>query len=128
MVTTAPANILRLTNGEGAIRQGGIADVIAVQDTSLEPADRLRSLTMQDVDLVMIGGHVRLTSERVLERLPTRAQQGLEPLSIDGVVRWLRAPVANLLRRAEEVLGRGQVHLGTRTVSLVPVAEAAHVA
>jgi cytosine/adenosine deaminase-related metal-dependent hydrolase len=128
MVTTAPANILRLTNGEGAIRQGGIADVIAVQDTSLEPADRLRSLTMQDVDLVMIGGHVRLTSERVLERLPTRAQQGLEPLWVDGVLRWLRAPVTDLLRQAEAVLGRGQVRLGARTLSLAPVAEAACVA
>jgi cytosine/adenosine deaminase-related metal-dependent hydrolase len=128
MVTTAPAAILRLTQGEGELRQGGFADLIAVRDTSLGPGDRLRSLAMQDVELVMIGGSVRLASQQVLERLPARAQQGLEPLSVDGAVRWLRAPVANLLRGAEEVLGPGQVRLGARTVSIPLLTEAVHVA
>lgn len=128
MVTTAPSAILRLTQGEGELRQGGLADLIAVRDTSLEPAARLRLLAMHDVELVMIGGSVRLASQQVLERLPAWAQQGLAPLSVGGVVRWLRAPVAGLLRRAEAVLGPGQVRLGVRTVSLPPLAEAAHVA
>lgn len=128
MVTTAPAAVLRLNQGEGDLRQGGVADLIAVRDTSLEPGHRLSSLGMQDVELVMIGGSVRLASQQVLERLPAWTREGLEPLWVDGVLRWLRAPVADLLRRAEEVLGRGQVRLGARTLSPAPVAEAACVA
>jgi hypothetical protein len=69
--------------------------------------------------LVMIGGRVQLASEPVLKRLPLTAKLGLEPLSISGEVRWLRAPVRHLLRKAEEVLGEGQVQLGGRTVSMV---------
>ncbi len=126
MVTTAPAAILRLRNGEGVLKRGGFADVFAVRDVDAPPADRLCSLTMREVELVIIGGHVMLASAALLERLPERAKQGLEALSIDGTIRWLRAPVASLLRRAEAVLGNGQVKLGARAVSLPAAAEYSH--
>jgi hypothetical protein len=40
-------------------------------------------------------------------------------LSVDGAVRWLRAPVRALLQQAEKVLGRGAVRLGSRKL-LIP--------
>jgi hypothetical protein len=84
MVTTSPAAILRLENAEGSIKESGLADLIAVRDTGQLSADRLDTLSMNDVELVMIGGRVQLASESMLERLPFAAKQGLEPLSIDG--------------------------------------------
>ncbi len=67
----------------------------------------------------MIGGRVQLASEAILERLPLSAIQGLEPLWIDGTIRWLRAPVKELLRKTEEVLGKGEVRLAGKTVRIL---------
>lgn len=118
MVTEAPAAILRLEDAEGSITVSGVADLIAVRDTGHDAADRLRTLSMIDVEFVMIAGRVQLASQTILERLPLQEKQGLEPLSIDDNTRWLRAPVKELLRKTEEVLGAGAVRLGGKTVRL----------
>ena len=118
MVTETPAAILRLGNGEGSIRASGRGDLIAIRDTGHYAAERLSTLSMNDVEFVMIGGSVQLASEAILGRLPPAARQGLEPLWIDGTIRWLRAPVKELLAEAEEVLGAGGVQLGGRPVQI----------
>lgn len=119
MVTTAPAAILRLGNAEGSIRESGLADLIAVRDTGQHSVERIESLSMNDVEFVIIGGRVQLASEAMLERLPSAATHGLEPLSVDGSIRWLRAPVKALLQKTEEILGKGEVRLGCRDL-LIP--------
>lgn len=116
MVTTASAAVLRLGDGEGVIKVPGVGDLIAIRDTSQDVAERLRTLSMTDVEFVMIEGVVQLASESTLERLPSPTKQGLEPLWIDGVTRWLRAPVGELLRQTEKELGAGEVRLGSRRV------------
>jgi cytosine/adenosine deaminase-related metal-dependent hydrolase len=116
MVTEAPEAVLRLREGEGTIVEAGVGDVIAVGDTGRSPADTLQSLSMHDVELVMIGGRVQLASEALWERLPSAARDGLEALWIDGTVRWLRAPVDALLRQTEAALGVGMVRLGGRAI------------
>jgi cytosine/adenosine deaminase-related metal-dependent hydrolase len=118
MVTAAPATILRLRNAQGSLENAGVADLIAVRDTGRDAAGRIGSLSMKDIEFVMIGGVVQLASEVVLSRLPFSAKEGLEPLLIDGEMRWLRAPVRELLWKAEEVLGEGQVRLGSRAVCM----------
>ncbi len=118
MVTEASAAVLRLKNEEGSIKISGVGDLIAVRDTDQPAADRLRTLSMVDVEFVMIGGHVQLASEAILERLPAPVIEGLEPLWIDGAIRWLRAPVKDLLRKTEEVLGAGAVRLGGKPVRI----------
>lgn len=118
MVTEAPAAILRLEGGEGAIKVSGAGDLVAVRDIDQDAADRLRTLSMIDVEFVMIEGRVQLASETIWGRLPPPARHGLEPLWIDGTIRWLRAPVKELLRRTEEVLGAGGVQLGSRQVRM----------
>lgn len=127
MVTTAPASILRLRNGEGTIRESGFADLVAVRNTGLDFADRLHALSLHDVELVIIGGRIQLAADALLERLPLAAKQGLEPLSIDGSIRWLRAPVAALFEKTERVLGRGEVRLGIRSLLVPASLVAAHV-
>jgi Amidohydrolase family len=127
MVTTAPAAILRLGDAQGSIKESGLADLIAVRDTGQDAAGRLETLSMHDVELVMIGGIVQLASEDILERLPLPAKRGLEPLSIDGSIRWLRAPVKALLQKTEEVLGGGEVRLGRRKLLIPDCVVAEHV-
>jgi cytosine/adenosine deaminase-related metal-dependent hydrolase len=127
MVTTIPAQLLRLDDAEGTIKESGVADLIAVRDTGGEPADTLQALSMQDIEFIMIGGRVQLASETVFERLPISERYGLEPLSVGSVIRWLRAPVNDLLRRTEEVLGKHEVRFGSRSLSLPAYAEAQHV-
>jgi len=126
MVTTIPAAILRLRDAEGSIRESGMSDLIAVRDTGQDPADRLEMLSMNDVEFVMIGGSVQLASESIMERLPLAEKRGLEPLSIDRTIRWLRAPVSTLLQKTEEVLGKGEVRLGSRNVLAPASVEAEH--
>jgi hypothetical protein len=118
MVTEAPARILRLSDVHGEIQVSGVGDLIAVLDTGQDPAERLQALSMHDVEFVAIGGRVQLASAAIWERLPLQAKEGLEALWIDGIVRWMRAPMEELLRRAEEVLGTGEVRLGGRPVRL----------
>jgi hypothetical protein len=118
MVTEAPAAVLRLGDEAGSIKVSGPGDLIAVRDTGHDAADRLQTLSMTDIEFVMIGDRVQLASETILERLTPQTREGLEPLWIDGTIRWLRAPVRDLLRKAEEVLGRGEVRLGGRPVCL----------
>jgi hypothetical protein len=127
MVTTAPAAILRPGDAQGSIQESGLADLIAVRDTGQHAAARLATLSMYDVELVMIGGIVQLVSEDILGRLPLSAKRGLEPLSIDGSIRWLRAPVKALFEKTEEVLGSGEVRLGRRKLLLPDCVVAEHV-
>lgn len=118
MVTEAPAAIFRLENGEGSIKVSGVGDLIAVRDTGHDAVERLPMLSMMDVEFVMIGGSVQLVSQTIFERLPLPARQGLESLWIDGAIRWLRAPVRELLRKTAEALGTSEVRLGRRRIDI----------
>jgi cytosine/adenosine deaminase-related metal-dependent hydrolase/ubiquinone/menaquinone biosynthesis C-methylase UbiE len=126
MVTESAAAILRLGNGEGFIRVGAAGDLIAVPDRQQDAADLLQTLSLKDVELVMIGGRVQLASEAVFDRLPLSAKEGLEPLWVDGMVRWLRAPVKELLGEAENVLGKGALRLGGKPIRDPQSAEAGY--
>jgi hypothetical protein len=76
--------------------------------------------------LVILGGRVHLASEAILERLPLSATQGLQPLWIAGTIRWLLAPVKELLRKTEAVLGPDEVRLGGKPVCIPTMVEAQH--
>ena len=112
MVTDIPAAVLRLQGAEGTLAVSARADLIGVRDTGADPAHRLQTLALSGVEFVMIAGRVQLASEGIWRQLRPAAKRGLQPLAIDGTVRWLRAPVQELLRAAEEVLGEGEVRLG----------------
>jgi cytosine/adenosine deaminase-related metal-dependent hydrolase len=115
MVTGRSANVLRLRNGEGHIRAGSIADLIAVQDKGLTPAETVAQLTFDQVELVILSGRVQLTSPSLYNRLPDSHKAGLQPINIDGHQRWLRAPIDNLLAEARKVVGR-DIRLGGKKV------------
>jgi cytosine/adenosine deaminase-related metal-dependent hydrolase len=100
-----PADVLRLKNGEGRIRAGGPADFIAVRDSGLDPAQALTSIRYSDIELVVVSGRVQVASERLFRRLPPALMEGLKPLQVESVLRWVRAPLGRLFREAERALG-----------------------
>jgi len=104
-VTRQPAGLMRLEKGEGGIRAGGVADLIAVRDTGGSPADTLAHLSYKDVELVLLGGRVQLASAALMARLSPEARQGLQPLSVGHVHRWLRAPLERLFAETAMHLG-----------------------
>jgi cytosine/adenosine deaminase-related metal-dependent hydrolase len=116
LVTRAPASILRLRDGEGTLRPAARADLIAVRDRPGDSAEVLGALTWREVELVLLGGRVQLASQEIFNRLSTSDREGLSPLTVEGIVRWLRAPIADMLREAEAVLGEGSVRLGGLSV------------
>jgi cytosine/adenosine deaminase-related metal-dependent hydrolase/ubiquinone/menaquinone biosynthesis C-methylase UbiE len=116
-VTRQPAKLLHLSNGEGNLRIGGLADLLAVRDTGLTPAETLVSLSHRDVELVLLGGCVQLASAEIMRRLPASAVVGLQPLTVNGIVRWIRAPVERLLAETSAHLGE-EIYLGGKRVSL----------
>jgi SAM-dependent methyltransferase len=116
-VTQQPAFVLALKNGEGTFRIGGLADLVAVRDTGLTPAETLTTLSYRDIELVLLGGQVHLASTEMKKRFPRSALEGLQPLSVEGVVRWLRAPLDWLFEETWTHL-RGEVYLGGKQVGL----------
>lgn len=115
MVTVRSANVLRLRNGEGHLRPGSIADLIAVKDKGLTPAETIAQLTFDQIELVILSGRVQLAGSFLYDRLPDALKAGLQPLIIDGHLRWLRAPIDNLLVEAKKVVGR-DIRLGGKKV------------
>jgi cytosine/adenosine deaminase-related metal-dependent hydrolase/ubiquinone/menaquinone biosynthesis C-methylase UbiE len=115
MVTARSANVLRLRNGEGRLRTGSVADLIAVQDKALTPAKMISQLTVDQIELVILSGRVQLASSSLYDRLPDSLKAGLQHINIDGQQRWLRAPIDNLLAEAKKVLGR-DIRLGGKKV------------
>jgi cytosine/adenosine deaminase-related metal-dependent hydrolase len=61
MVTTRSARVLRLNDGEGMIRDGGVADLLIVEDQGQSPAEALQRMRPE---IVMVRGKVRLVSPR----------------------------------------------------------------
>jgi hypothetical protein len=116
-VTRQSAKLLHLHSGEGSFRIGGLADLIAVRDTGLTPAATLLSLSHRDVELVLLGGRVQLASEEFMRRSPESSRKGLQPLTMEGIVRWIRAPVDRLFEKTGPHLGEN-IYLGGKQVSL----------
>lgn len=65
MVTEVAAQVLRLSRGEGAIRPGGVADLILFRDRGLTPA---QTLLGQMPEAVVVRGVTRLASPELASR------------------------------------------------------------
>ncbi|HEY4354654.1 MAG TPA: methyltransferase domain-containing protein [Acidobacteriaceae bacterium] len=119
MLTRSSASMLRLTEGEGTLRPFACADLIAVKDRPGTPSEVLATLGWKDIELVFLAGEIQMASTTIYERLTPSLRQGLEPLCVEGVARWVRAPVRQLLKDTEAVLGAGDVRLNGRKVASI---------
>ena len=103
LVTVCGANVLH--DGAGTISINYPADLIAVRDRGLSPAETLRCATHADIELVLVGGKLRLISDDLLARWPGRPPRFFEPIVVEGVKRFVAAPVSRLLDAARRELG-----------------------
>jgi hypothetical protein len=121
MVTSRPAEILRLRQGEGGIKPGSVADLVVVRDTGLSPAETLARLTNDQIELVMVGGRIQLAGEWLYERLAGGLREGLQRFEVNGHPRWVRAPLDRLFAETEEFLG-SEFCVGGKRVRRAPAA------
>jgi cytosine/adenosine deaminase-related metal-dependent hydrolase/ubiquinone/menaquinone biosynthesis C-methylase UbiE len=118
MVTARAARILCLDAGEGHLRSDTCADLIAVRDKQNSPAEVLAGLNFSDVELVIVAGRVQLASPSIYARLTEDLVRGLEPLEVDGHLRWIRAPLKRLFAEASKSLGP-DLRLGGKKIRYV---------
>jgi hypothetical protein len=64
-----------------------------------------------------LAGRVQLASPELKQRLPQGACEGLQPLSMEGTVRWIRAPLDRLFEETVPHL-QGDIYLGGKQVCL----------
>jgi cytosine/adenosine deaminase-related metal-dependent hydrolase len=114
LVTTKAASILRLNAGQGTIREGGVADLVAVLDRGQTPAEALADLRPE---MVMVRGRVMLVSGRFAAQACPRFK-GLEPIHIEGRGTFLiRADAPSLYAAASVAIGP-EVRLAGKRICL----------
>ncbi|MBV8436354.1 MAG: amidohydrolase family protein [Silvibacterium sp.] len=106
LVTSRPAHLLRLSFGGGFLQPGSKADLIVTRERQTAPAETLVQMTWRDVELVMQGGRIVLLSPALAGRIPCGLKRDMEPIFIDGVERFLRAPISDLWTQTAIALGR----------------------
>jgi cytosine/adenosine deaminase-related metal-dependent hydrolase len=107
MVTSRAASILRLSNGEGFIREGGIADLIAVIDEGQTPAEAIFDLRPR---MIIVGGQVKLSSS------PLEGKPGY-PIGMEQRGRWyVDADIPYLTRAVTATVGQ-EVRLAGKQIS-----------
>jgi ubiquinone/menaquinone biosynthesis C-methylase UbiE/cytosine/adenosine deaminase-related metal-dependent hydrolase len=121
MVTTDAARALRLRRGEGALAHGAVADIVVLRDAGVPPAEALVRMTIEQLELVIVGGRVRLVGPAFIDQLPASLREELEPLEVDGHLRWVFAPIRELMAAAEEALGK-TVRVAGKRMRYVPAA------
>jgi cytosine/adenosine deaminase-related metal-dependent hydrolase len=118
-VTHDAAAMLRLHRGAGAVEERGAADLVVVADRGVTPAARLTGLREEEIDLVVVGGRIRLASPRLHRRLPGSLRRRLRALEVEGRVVWLDAHLPWIYREAAGVLGP-DLRLAGRRVRVRP--------
>jgi cytosine/adenosine deaminase-related metal-dependent hydrolase len=115
MVTETSAAVLRLKHGEGTLRPGARADLIALRWDQTTPATALMAADIPSIQLAIIDGQPHLFSPDMACRWPRNAQQGLEWIALDGTRRLIRAPCGELFDRTSCFLPEG-IRLAGRKV------------
>jgi len=109
MVTTDAASILRLTNGEGEIRNGGAADLIAVEDRGQTPAEAM--LDLQPL-MAIVNGRIRLLAGGLA------SGTSLNRIDVEGRgTFYVDADGAALAREASAALGTPLALAGKRVAA-----------
>ncbi len=118
MVLSRPAKVFRMHEGQGTVRPGMCADLIAVRDAGSDPATTLSEMSAGDIAMVIIRGRVQLASDSLIKRLPAACTADLRPLEVDGRIVWIRAPLGWLFGKTVGAMG-SEITLGRRKVRYV---------
>jgi len=114
MVMEDAARVLRLRDGEGQIRLGGVADLIVVRDNlGSSPAQSL--LELRSIEMAIVGGRIRLVSDR----LSRFAGSSFQSISVEGRGRVrIDADLSGLYRETVSRLG-GNFKLAGRRMRVI---------
>jgi cytosine/adenosine deaminase-related metal-dependent hydrolase len=105
MVTIQAARMLRLSRGEGEIREQGIADLLVVPDSGQNPAEALQQFCPA---LVIVGGKIQLVSANFASRIDPMLTCHFEKVELEGRGTFLvNMAVSGLHALTETVLGPG---------------------
>jgi cytosine/adenosine deaminase-related metal-dependent hydrolase len=103
MVTTQAARILHLNRGEGEIREGGVADLLALPDAGQNPAQALQDCTPA---LVILGGRIQLVSEQLASKIHPVFTRNLQRIELAGRGVWrVNVNVSRLVAETRAALG-----------------------
>jgi hypothetical protein len=116
MVTKSASAILRLRGGQGTVRTGAVANLIALRVNDSTPAETLVDADVGSIELVMVSGRPHLLSAEMAERWPEIVRKSMEWIRIGGTDRLVRAPVRRLLQTARNSLS-GSIRLAGKEVS-----------
>jgi cytosine/adenosine deaminase-related metal-dependent hydrolase len=115
LVTSGAASVLRLTGGEGTLREHGVADLVIVRDIGQTPA---RSLFDLLPELVMLRGRIMLLSETLAARHPYSNLRNFHRIRMEDRGSWfIRADVPGLYASASQAVGP-EVRLSGKRVCL----------
>lgn len=117
LVTDSAARVLRLRNGEGAIRLGGPADFLAVLDTGDKPCAKLSAMTTRDLEVVMVGGRPKLLSAAAAGKWPRTVLDTFEVIRAGNIERLVQAPIRELLESTRKLLGEEIFLAGKRVTA-----------
>ncbi len=96
------------------IREGGVADLIAVADEGQTPAEALSRLPPE---FVMVRGRIAMMSAHLIRRLGFSSSRRFQPIYLEGRGRsFVAADLAELLDAASRALGSGFSLAGKRVV------------
>ena len=115
MVTETAARVLRLRNGEGTLREAGVADFVAVRDTGGRPCDVLAELRAKDLEMVVVGGRVKLIAEAYREVIPGPVASCLHRLTVADVSVLVDADIPRLMASAAAAVG-GDLRLAGKRI------------
>jgi len=116
MVTKSASAILRLRGGQGTVRSGAVANLIALPSNGSTPAETLVEADVGSIELVMVSGRPHLLSAEMARRWSKIARKGMEWIRIAGTDRLVRAPVRRLLQTARNSLS-GNIRLAGKELS-----------
>jgi cytosine/adenosine deaminase-related metal-dependent hydrolase len=114
MVTVQSSQVLRLADGEGTIRAGGVADLIVVEDRGQTPAEAVQQIRPE---MVLVRGKVRLVSPRLLARASILGSGSWHSLDVEGRGKWFtNVDVPSLHEETVQALGPTYRLAGRRIV------------
>lgn len=108
MVTSRPAEVLGLRNGEGRIARSSVADLFALVDLDhrATPAEALVHSSFAHVHMVILGGEARLASPEISRRGLPDLSPGFGKIHVNRSERYIHAPLEWLCSQAAPHLGR----------------------
>ena len=93
---------------------GGLADLLVVRNNDSSPADRLVSLRRHDIEMVLTGGSITLSSQEFARHLPQAMLSQMQLINYDGLKYWVAFDVLSHLNETVRYLGDELVIAGKR--------------